>query len=217
MDAVKRGELGQIVHVEVMLTLDLYGPGSRFTDPNVPHPAVHARGGFVSDFITHLAYLVHAFIGSHRTARSIWTCRREESPLRFDEFRAMIDGERGTGSMVLSANGQPDGFWLRAIGTNGRAKAGIWEDRLVIEKLRPGRGPLTPVLNALSVSKASRRGAWQTLSRKLSGGGSYEGLWELVKRSYDALSREAEPPISLATIEQVNRLADDLIAQEPAK
>ena len=52
-----------------------------------------------------------------------------------------------------------------------------------------------------------------SLRRKLSGGpGAYEGLWELLARTYHALGSGAEPPITSRQMIEVNRLVEDLKA-----
>jgi len=78
-----------------------------------------------------------------------------------------------------------------------------------------GPRPLIPLRNGRQAAKDNRRAAYGGLWRKLSGGpGAYEGLWELVGRTYRAIERSAPPPISAQAIEDVNRLVADLKKQE---
>jgi len=56
-----------------------------------------------------------------------------------------------------------------------------------------------------------RRSAWHLLWRKLSGGaGAYEGLWELIGATYQALAAGRIPPISLEHMLEVNTLVHEL-------
>ena len=214
---VKSGEFGAVTHVEVFICLDILVPGNPFVDPNVPHPALSMAGGAIADFLTHLASLAHAFVGPHRSVRSVWTKRGKNHPLPSDEFRALADCERGTAFLAFSAHTQPDVFWLRVYGTKMRAAANLFEPLLTIDRLHGGPRPLIPLRNGRQAAKEARRAAYGGLWRKLSGGpGAYEGLWELVGRAYKAIETNAPPPISPQAIEEVNQLVADLKKQELA-
>lgn len=212
LDHVASGEFGDVTHVEVFITLDILGPGSAFADPNAPHPCLSLPGGAIADFLTHLASLAHAFVGPHRAAHTVWSKRSaKRSPLPYDEFRALVDAERGTASLGFSARTQPDAFWLRVYGTRMQAVANLFETRLTIDRLREGPKPLRPLWNGLAEARAVRRAAFSSLKRKLSGGpGSYEGLWELLAGTYRALGNGSEPPVSARQVIEVNSLVDAL-------
>jgi predicted dehydrogenase len=215
-ELLARGDLGEVVHVEVLFCVDLLGAGSRHADPNSPHAFVSMPGGPVADFITHLAYLAEAFVGEFRSVDTVWSKRETSSPLRWDEFRALIDAERGTASVGFSARSQPDVFWLRVHGTRLRASASLFEPLLTIEKLHGGPRPLLPVRNGFSLASAYARSAVGGLWHKLAGRPvTYEGLWELLRRFYGALGAGEGPPISPRQISAVNRLVWELLEREP--
>ena len=66
--------------------------------------------------------------------------------------------------------------------------ANLFETRLTIDRVRAGPKPLTPLFNGLHEARDVRRGALGSLVRKLSGGpGAYEGLWDLITKTYQAL------------------------------
>jgi hypothetical protein len=97
-----------------------------------------------------------------------------------------------------------------------RAEANLFEVGLVVERARGGPRPLQPLFNGLA---AARGTAWMGvggLLRKLSGGpGSYEGLWELVRLSYEAFRAGAEPPVNREGIVAANRLVAAMLEGEP--
>jgi predicted dehydrogenase len=206
------GDLGAVIHVEVLICLDILGRGSVFTDPNAPHPCLHMPGGAIADFLTHLASLTHAFVGPHHSVDTVWSKRSaRSSPLPCDEFRALVAAERGTAALGFSANTQPDAFWLRVYGEKMQVVANLFETRLTIDRVRGGPKPLTPLLNSLREARDVRRGALGSLARKLSGGpGAYEGLWDLLTRTYQALDTGTEPPITPQQITEVNLLVHDM-------
>ena len=206
---VESGTLGAIVHVEVMMALNLFGPGG-FADPNTRHPALSLAGGALADFLPHLASLAYRFVGPHRCAHAIWTKRRA-SILPYDELHAVVEGERGTATLGFSSTAQPDAFWLRVFGERAQASANLFETRLTIERLRDGPKPLQPLLNGLAEGRAVRRAARGTLLRKFKPGpGTYDGMWHLIGATYEALARGAPLPVSLEDVLAVNRMVEAL-------
>ena len=212
---IESGALGTVVHVEVTLCLDILGP-SGFADPNAPHPALALRGGAIADFLPHLASLAHLFVGRHRSVRTLWM-KRSATLLPSDEFRAVVECERGTASLAFSASSQPDAFWLRVYGTRMQASANLFETRMTFDGLRPGPKPLRPFVNGLLEGRDVARAAVATLARKFIGGpGSYEGLFELLTRLYGALRTGAELPVTLGQVLEVNRMVEALKPVEEA-
>jgi predicted dehydrogenase len=210
---VESGEFGAVTHVEALICLDILGPDG-FADPNAPHPGLALAGGAIGDFLPHLASLARMFVGPHRRAHAVWAKRRS-SILPYDEFRAVVEAERGTASLGFSASTQPDAFWLRVYGERMQATANLFETRLTFERLRPGPKPLRPLLDGLEEGRALRRAALGSLVRKFTGGpGAYEGLWELLGRTYRALVDGSALPVPAELVLEVNRLVADLAPVE---
>jgi predicted dehydrogenase len=208
-ERVESGALGAVVHVDVAIHLDILGP-SGFADPNSPHPCLALPGGAIADFLPHLASLAHLFVGAHRTARSVWT-KRKATILPYDEFRGLVEAERGTASLSFSASSQPDAFWLRVYGEKMHAATNLFETRLTFDRVRPGPKPLRPLLNGLEEGRSIQRSAIATLMRKFTGGpGAYDGLFELVARSYRALGDGSPVPVQPQQLLEVNRLVEAL-------
>ena len=202
------GQFGPVTHVEVLICLDILGP-SGFADPNAPHPALSLAGGAIADFLPHLASLAHLFVGPHRAAQTIWT-KRKPSPLPFDEFRGLVQAERGTAVLGFSACSQPDAFWLRVYGEQMHATANLFEARLTFDGPRNVPKPLRPLFSGLEEGKTIRRAALTTLLRKFKGPGAYEGLWELIARSYRALVDGSNLPVTARQVLEVNQMVEAL-------
>lgn len=212
---VDTGTLGPVVHVEVMMSLNLFGPGG-FADPNARHPALTLAGGALADFLPHLASLAHRFIGAHRGARAVWSKRRA-SILPYDEMHAVVEGTRGTATLGFSSTAQPDAFWLRVFGERAQACTNLFETRLTIERLRDGPKPLQPLRNGLEEGRAVRRAAIATLLRKFKPGpGTYDGMWHLIGATYEALARATPLPVPIEQVLEVNRMVDALKPAEAA-
>jgi hypothetical protein len=109
--------------------------------------------------LPHLASRAHLFVGPHRTAQTVWT-KRKPSLLPFDEFRAVVDAERGTAALGFSSSSQPDAFWLRVYGERMQATANLFETRLTFDGPRnvPTAAPLLQWLGRRKKYAASRAG-----------------------------------------------------------
>jgi predicted dehydrogenase len=209
------GELGELLHVDVVLDLGLLGPGSRYTEPAAMNPFAALRGGVVADFITHLCSLAVALVGPHRRAHALWNKRDSSTPLSSDDFHAVVDAERGTAALHFSARAQPDAFYVVAHGTRMRAIAGLFEPLFACEPLRSGPRPLQPLQNGFALARAHAGGAIGGLWRKLAGRpAALEGLKELLRRTYDAIRHDAPPPLSLDYLLAAHRLEEALLEQE---
>jgi hypothetical protein len=178
------------------------------TDRGAPHPALATPGGATTEFITHFAYLAGAFVGAHHAVRVAWPPPPAGvEAVRGAEFRALVDAEGGTASLMFSGTAGPDAAWLRVHCTNLRAEAGLFEPRVSVQRVRGGPRPLVPVANGLAEAVAAVRGAAGGLWRKLAGGpGGYDGLWELLARTYAALAGGGEMPVTAAQIDAASQL-----------
>ncbi|MGJ5037750.1 MULTISPECIES: Gfo/Idh/MocA family oxidoreductase [unclassified Bradyrhizobium] len=211
---IETGEFGAVTHVDVLICLDILGPDG-FADPNSPHPALKLAGGAIADFLPHLASLSHAFVGPHRKAETVWS-KRKASPLPFDEFRCVVEAERGTATLGFSASAQPDAFWLRVYGERMQATANLFETRLTFDGPRNVPKPLRPFFSGLEEGRDIRRAALSTLLRKFKGPGAYEGLWECLARTYQALGSGTALPITIEDVLAVNRMVEAMKPTEQA-
>lgn len=202
---IQSGDFGAVTHVDVMVCLDILGPEG-FADPNSPHPSLSLAGGAIADFLPHLASLAYCFVGGHRQVQTVWSKRRN-SVLPYDEFRALVDCENGTATLGFSACSQPEAFWLKVYGERMQATANLYQTRLTFDGPQPGPRQLRPFLSGFAEGTAVSGAALDTLLSKFRGGtGSYDGLWELVARTYRALSDGSPPPVPPEQVLAVNRM-----------
>lgn len=168
-ELIGSGELGDVVDVQISISLDITGPNSPYTDKNAPHFALALPGGAIGDFLPHIAYLVYMFSGKILDVHSVWTKHRNCSPLPADEFRGIIKGERTTAYVSFSGNAQPDGFLVRVVGTRMRVEANLYEPpRLVMKRSRQGEPALMTLLDGV-VESPSADGLRRGLFTKVSG------------------------------------------------
>lgn len=212
-DLLNRGLLGEILDLQICLSLNILAPDSLYTDKNQVHPALSLRGGIIGDFLPHVAYLAHMFVGPIGDLQTIWIKHTSETVLPWDEFRGLLRGERATAYVSFSGNAQPDGFWIRVIGTRAHVEVNLFEPpRLTMRRARPGEPALMRLVDGLAelrdVLKGSIAGFW----RKLAGRSSYDGLAQLIARTYSAMEKKGPPPVGLADIDAAARLVERFTA-----
>ena len=209
------GEFGEVQHVDVFYCASLLGAWSPFADRNATHPAFALKGGPIADILPHLASLTYVFVGPHISVRTLWRRTEAAEHLPKDEFRALVEAQRGTATLGFSSHAQPNSIWVRVYGKKMQAEANLMEPRLNIDRLRPCNPGLLPLRNGIQeswdVGKGAVRGFWRRLAgRPLSN----EGMWELLRRTYAALQTGAEPPVSMSQLDAVSRLVADLTKEE---
>jgi len=208
-DLLSAGKFGDVIDVQIFLSLNVLAPDSPYVDRNAPHFATALRGGLIGDFLTHIAYLAYIFTGSVADLRTIWTKHRPELTWPADEFRGFIKGERATAYVAFSGNAQPDGFWIRVIGTKMHAEANLFEPpRLTLRRLRPGEPALSKLIDGVAEARDVLKGAVAGFWRKLGGTSRYDGLPELISATYRALEKGEGAPIPLDEIDEIARLVD---------
>jgi predicted dehydrogenase len=211
---IASGELGTVVHVEVVLCLDL-GDGNPSGVPPRISPERSGPSGVIGDYLPHLASVTHFVVGAHRAVRSHWPEPSIGSSQPRGELRAIVDGERATATITFSAQGQPDTFWLQVHGTRMRVSADLYDMTVVIDRLGNGPRPVARLLNRVRGARHLRRTATRGFYNKLTDGmGIYDGLWSLLGRTYAALESGSAPPISPCQIAEVNDLVAALGAGE---
>jgi hypothetical protein len=154
-------------------------------------------------------------VGPHQAVRAHWSKRFADSPLPFDEFRAVVAAGRGTAALSFSSGAQPELFWVRVSGTRMRATADLFDRTLVLNRLGGGPRPIARLRDRLrearDIRRATRAAFWQKFT---AGPGVYDGLWTLVARTYQAVRSGTEPPVSAGQVAEVNDLVAALTAEE---
>jgi predicted dehydrogenase len=214
-ELIRSGELGDVLEVQICLSLNITGADSAYVDSNAPHFGLTLSGGVIGDFLPHIAYLVYMFTGKIIDVHTAWSKHKSDSPLPADEFRGMIKGERTTAYVSFSGNAQPDGFLIRVVGTRMRVEANLYEPpRLVVKRSRSGEPALGTLVDGIVESRQVLVGSVVGFLRKLGGTSSYDGLKEMISRTYRTIELHEPQPISLDEMDEVARLVDRLAATE---
>jgi predicted dehydrogenase len=208
-ELIKSGDLGDILEVHILLFLNLFGPQSAYADKNAPHFSSALPGGAIGDFLPHFSYLARMFTGQVLDVRTIWSKRNESSPLPADEFRAILKGEAATAFLSFSGNGQPNGFFVRVLGTKMQVQADLFSPPLLTSRRsRKGEPALMSLVDGIAESRDLLQGSVAGLWRKLAGRSSYDGMQQSIAEVYQAIERNEPPPVALGEIEETVRLVD---------
>jgi predicted dehydrogenase len=212
-ELINSGQFGDIVDVQVLFSLPLTAVGSPYIDENAPHFGAALPGGVIGDFLPHIAYLTLMFTGPVSESRSIWR-KYSNSPLKADDFRALVKGQRASGCVGFSGTSSVTGYWLRVAGTEMYAEANLLEPpRVTLRRHRPGEAALMSVVDGMAESRDVFFGTLRAFSRKLAGSSSYDGLEEFIRRIYAALSDKGKLPVSTQEIGEAVRLVETLASE----
>src|ERR1700722_14531647 len=103
---------------------------------------------------------------------------------------------------------------MRVYGERMQDTANLFETRLTFDGHRNVPKPLSPFFSGLAEEKTTRRAALATLLRKFKCAGAYEGLWELLARTYRALADGSALPVTASQVFEVNRMVEALKPKE---
>jgi len=212
---IDSGGFGEVLEIQIMVHVNLFGAGSPYVDANVPHFGLALRGGVIGDFLTHIACLTHLFVGPPVDLRTIWAKRTSKSPLPADEFRGLVKGDLVTAYVEFSGNAQPAGFWVRVVGSKMQAETNLYEPpRITFRRFRSGEVAVASLIDGLVEGRDVIKGTTAAFWRKLAGTNRYDGLPQFLSQIYQALGRQEVQPISLDEIDAIARLVDSFTKPE---
>jgi predicted dehydrogenase/nucleoside-diphosphate-sugar epimerase len=162
-----------------------------------PLPPQYRAGGYpFRDLGVHALYLAEAFLGPISDVTAQFTTRGTTDPhLLYDEWRALVRCERGSGQIHLSWNVQPLQHVLRVQGTRGVVHADVFSMYVTTRRKTPLPGVLERVSGALRESAQIGTQVPMSVLGFLRGKVlRYHGLQVLVADFYAALAAGRETP-----------------------
>jgi predicted dehydrogenase len=207
LELVRQGAIGELVNLDVTLSVGIAQPDGPYRDLDLPHFAHDLRGGALRNFASHPASFVAAFAGDFE---EVTVVRRNLSRgPGADELRALVAGERVTSAVTMTSHAKPAGMWLRLGGASGAIEVDVHGRRLHAE--RDG-GPLSRLGAEVRHGVGHMRGAAELLGRVATARHDYfEGLDRLLRGFYASVREGAPSPLPLREMDVTNRLVDALL------
>jgi predicted dehydrogenase/nucleoside-diphosphate-sugar epimerase len=191
-ELVRQGVCGEIVAVHFIRSSD-YPPYA-----GGPLPAPYRQGSYpFRDLGVHGLYLLELFLGPTKAFRADYYKSGRDPLLTFDEWRANMEGSRGTGYMFLSWNTRPIQNELLIHGTRGVIHVDCFLQTCQVSKTFPGPKQLGMVVhgtrNAVRKSWAVPWNLVRFATGKLK---PSPGIYRGVQDFYRALDSGTPSPVS---------------------
>jgi predicted dehydrogenase/nucleoside-diphosphate-sugar epimerase len=211
LDAVKAGELGQVVSVDILRGSE-YPPYEGGALP----PWYRDAGYPFRDIGVHCLYLIQELLGPIEDVDAEWRSLGGDPNLAFDEWRAMVRCTRGLGQFQLTYNVRPMQSQLIIHGTKGVLRVDLFA-------MFHGKRASTPLpkaaerlVNAFTDSIQPLIdvpvGVFKFVTKEVQ---AYQGLRDLIADFYKRLGAGEPPPVALEDaahvvrwVEKVARAAD---------
>lgn len=211
VDEHRNGGLGEVVSVEVSFG-GVMGDGSGpLADRDLVHFAHELPGGALQNFASHPVSIALAFMAG---CRGVGAARRTfaQESLGHDELLALLAGERSCGVVSVTSQTQPGAFTLSVRGTAATAEVDLYNGRVYFDRSGPATAKLT---NGVRHGFSYIAGTVELVGRVLTSTlDHYQGLERLLSGFYRAIANGGSPPVSLAQMDDVNRVMAQLFSPE---
>lgn len=216
----EQGRLGDIVHVDAVMTYNLDGPfGSIFLN-DATHWLHQLPGGLAQNNISHPLSLILAFLKDENPAvyaRGFRWRKDRCGDIRdrfFDELRVIITGREVTAHMLFSCHSRPVQLYVVVHGTKCQAIANIDARTMRIVEGSSLPGPFAKVQWAQRDAKQAKKEYRRHIGNLLKARLHYlEGMNELFRRFYWAIEGKGEMPIPMSEAVRTTAIMDEIIQQ----
>ncbi|HEX4137084.1 MAG TPA: NAD-dependent epimerase/dehydratase family protein [Bryobacteraceae bacterium] len=212
LDHVAKGHCGDILSA-------YYFRGSDYPPyPGGPRSAVYRQGSYpFRDLGVHAVYLLEAFLGPIEKLSERHYGTGRDPMLTFDEWRASVEAQHGTGEILLSWNMHPlqNDLWVH--GTRGILHVDAFLQRCHLHRTYPGPKQLHFIVNGLRHAMASLKEIPSFVIRAATGKlKPSPGIYASVVAFHQALAAGAPAPVSpeegrraVALVAEASRAADE--------
>ncbi|HVM62380.1 MAG TPA: NAD-dependent epimerase/dehydratase family protein [Verrucomicrobiae bacterium] len=214
LELVKAGAIGDVLTVDYLRSSN-YPPYR-----GGPLPPHYREGGYqFRDLGVHALYLLREFLGDIHDVQADFRASglKDSDPnIHFDEWRALVRCDKGTGNIQLSWNVKPLQHQLIVQGTRGTLRADLFAMYLARRRHTPLPKAAERMANGLIESfSSSTQLMWNALQFLVGDLQPYQGLHNFVAAFYESLATNNVMPASLEHArdvvhwtEQVAREAD---------
>jgi predicted dehydrogenase len=210
-DLYRRGDLGQVVHVDAILGYDMSGPFGKVTASEPDHWVHRLPGGLFHNTISHALYKILDFLPDEQPR--VWATWFGEGKGAGcpTELRVLLQGAQVTGNLVSTSAARPVQRLTRVYGTRRGIEVDL-DGRLVRQYRSPGlRGPFIklemPWRHLREAARTLRRNLGRFLRSELH---YFTGMHGLFTRYYRAILEGGELPIPHAEIRRCTAILDQI-------
>ncbi|MGF1522586.1 MAG: Gfo/Idh/MocA family protein [Leptolyngbyaceae cyanobacterium] len=211
---VQEGTLGEIQDVEIRVALNVRTEGGRFADENLPNPIHKMPAGVVHDIITHMVYLALPYLPSIDRVSAAWNNHGGGDLFKYDDLDALVIGGQTHVRLRFSAYTQPECFMVYVRGDRGSAETDIFQPYLRTVLPRSGGKQFSPLINHFVNGRNLVASSFNNFYRKVMQITPYEGLSNLLDKTYYALAHGQDLPIGYQQMERTLGLIEALLAEE---
>ena len=189
---IASGAAGEILQVAASFNYDIlrnptFGAG---------HWSSKLPGGLLEDLAVHLVSVLIRLLGAPQHARALCRSSGQVPGAQADEVRALIEGERGLGTLAVSLRGRPDLILIDIWCTRMLLRLNVASMSLVVYRQLPVPQKIARGLANLDVAAQLVSGTldatWKLVRKKVDG--SY-GIAPCIHAFYDALAAGKPAPI----------------------
>jgi nucleoside-diphosphate-sugar epimerase/predicted dehydrogenase len=216
-DAVNTGAIGAVLGASAVYCFD----PRRIPGYNSKGWYRRLAGGFVEDLASHPASILLAVLGRARQVTGVTAPREDGTP---GSVTALVEGERGAGTLVVSLDARPEEVSLVIRGSRGTAQVNF---STMVAAVIPDRKLPKKVAHGVRNLETAAHHAVQTFTntaRFLTGRmDTTKGLHTLIAAFYDALAAGRPAPVTGEDGREVVRVlrslwpADAPAAERPAR
>jgi predicted dehydrogenase len=209
----RRGDLGQVVHVDAVQGYDLTGPFGKVMASEPGHWIHRLPGGLFHNTISHALYKILEFLPDEEP--QVWATWFGSSGANGfpTELRVFLRGAGTTGNLISSSGARPVQRVTRVYGTRRSVEVDL-DGRLLRRVWSPAmRGPFVkvelPWRHLVEGGRSFARNLWRFLSARLH---FFSGMHRLFTLFYQAILQGGEPPIPYQDIRRVTAVMDQIFA-----
>jgi len=197
--------------------------GGRYADENLPSPVHRLPAGVVHDFVTHLSYLLLAFLpegdfsggdaagGEFNRVAAAWSNHGGGELFKYDDLDATVICGTAHGRLRFSSTTQPDCFSIIVRGNKGTAEVDLFQPFLRYNGPHSLGKQLSPLVNHWQNGWSLVGASVRNFRNKVMQHTPYEGLYRLLGQTYQAIATGQQPPVTYRDMARTSQLIDALL------
>lgn len=211
---IEAGEIGEVQHVESVLTYPINGPFGAQVIANPDHWVRRLPGGLFQNTISHPLYRITEFVtDADVEIQATWFSRHKHIPFP-TEMRAHLRGEDVTGSLLFTSSTKPCHRLTRLYGTNGTLEVNLNSQLIRVDHVDRYPGAIAKIEVPWKHVKESTRNLSRNVRRFWNGELHYfEGMKAMFLRFYKAILEGVESPISHGEMIRVTEIMDQIFTE----